>query len=47
MRVIPASQRLVLSLAGCVLVPLLPLLPLLKYPIDQLIGNLFQTLTGL
>ncbi len=46
MRVIPASQRLVLSLAGCVLVPMLPLL-LLKYPIDQLVRNLFQTLTGL
>jgi len=46
MRRIPADQRLIIVLAACVIVPLLPLL-LLKFPIDQLAARLFRMLTGL
>jgi hypothetical protein len=46
MRWIPASRRLLLSLSACTILPLLPLV-LLKYPVDQLIVQLFKTITGL
>jgi len=46
MRLIPASKRLIMALATCVIVPMLPLL-LLKFPMDQLAARLFQMLTGL
>lgn len=46
MRWIPAGRRLLVSLAACTIVPLLPLV-LLKYPLDQLAVRLFKTLTGL
>jgi hypothetical protein len=46
MRWIPAGRRLLVSLAACTIVPLLPLL-LLRYPLDQLAVRLFKTLTGL
>lgn len=46
MRLVPASQRLVVGMAASVLLPMLPLL-LLKYPVDQLVIRFVQTLTGL
>jgi len=46
MRWIPAGRRLLLSLSTCTILPLLPLV-LLKYPADQLVIQLFKTLTGL
>lgn len=46
MQWVPGSRRLLLGLAASVVVPMLPLV-LLKYPIDELIVRLFQTLTGL
>lgn len=46
MRWIPAGRRLVMGLATAVILPLLPLV-FLKYPVDQLVARLFQTLTGL
>jgi hypothetical protein len=46
MRWVPLSPRLLADLAMAALAPLLPLL-LLKYPVDQLVGRLFQMLTGL
>lgn len=46
MRWVPAGKRLFMRLAAAVVVPMLPLL-LLKYPVDQLMAQLFQMLTGL
>ena len=46
MRWVPLSPRLLVDLAMPALVPILPLF-LLKYPVDQLAGRLFQMLTGL
>lgn len=46
MRFVPTSRRLVTGLAASVLLPMLPLLAL-KYPVDELVKRLFQTLTGL
>jgi len=46
MRCIPASRRLVVVLAIYVILPLAPLL-LMKYPLDQLLAQLFQMLVGL
>jgi hypothetical protein len=46
MRWIPASHRLLLTLAASAIVPLLPLL-LLKYPFVELTKKLFRTLSGL
>jgi hypothetical protein len=46
MQWVPGSRRLLLGLAAAVVVPMLPL-ALLKYPIDELMVRLFQTLTGL
>jgi hypothetical protein len=46
MRVVPTSRRLVTGLAASVLLPMVPLLAL-KYPVDELVKRLFQTLTGL
>ena len=46
MRWIPAGRRLVMGFATAVILPLLPLV-FLKYPVDQLVARLFQTLTGL
>jgi hypothetical protein len=46
MRWVPAGRRLLLSLSACTILPLLPLL-FLKYPVDDLVMHLFQTLTGL
>jgi hypothetical protein len=46
MRIIPAGNRLFLSLAASATVPLLPLL-LLKYPVAELTAKLFQVLSGL
>jgi hypothetical protein len=45
MRWIPAGRRLVLELAACVILPLMPLL-LLKYPFEQLAARSFRMLTG-
>ena len=46
MRWIPASRRLLLTLAASVIVPMLPLL-LLKYPVVELTEKLFKSLSGL
>lgn len=46
MRLIPASQRLLMELAACVIAPLVPLL-LLRFPIGQVATQLFRMLTGL
>jgi len=45
MRWVPVSRRLMMELAACVILPLVPLL-LFKYPVDQLAARLFQMLTG-
>ena len=46
MRLVPASRRLMIELAACVILPMLPLV-LLKYPVDQIAARLFKALTGL
>jgi len=46
MRLIPAGPNLLKNLAAAAILPLTPLL-LLKYPLDKLMGQLFQALTGL
>ena len=46
MRLIPAGRRILLTLSACTIMPLLPLV-LLKYPVDQLVVQLFKTITGL
>ena len=46
MRWIPASRRLLLTLAVSVILPLLPLL-LLKYPVVELTEKLFKTFSGM
>ncbi len=46
MRMIPGGQRLVVALAVYVIVPLAPLL-LLKFPVDQMVKQLFKMVTGL
>jgi len=46
MRWIPASRRLMVSLAASAAVPLLPLV-FLKYPVDDVAVRLIRTLTGL
>ncbi len=46
MRLMPGSRRLLVVLAGAMVVPLLPLL-LFKYPLGDLTTRLFRTLTGL
>jgi len=45
MRVVPASRRLVMELAACVLLPLAPLL-LMEYDAGQLAARLFHMLIG-
>lgn len=45
-QVIPASRRLLVQLAGAMILPLLPLL-FFKYPIADLAAKLFQSVTGL
>ena len=46
MRCIPASRRLVMELAICVILPMVPLL-LFKYPIAELTEKLIRALSGL
>ena len=46
MGMIPAGPRLLKNLAAAAILPLAPLL-LLKFPLDKLMGQLFQALTGL
>jgi hypothetical protein len=46
MRWFPAGRRLLVSLSVCTVIPFLPLV-LLKYPVDQLVVQLFKTFTGL
>ena len=45
MRLVPGSQRLLLELAACVILPMLPLL-LLKFPVSEIAVKLFRTLAG-
>jgi hypothetical protein len=45
MRLVPGSQRLVLELVACVILPMLPLL-LLKFPVSEIAVRLFRTLAG-
>jgi hypothetical protein len=46
MRLVPGGRRLVLPLAVCAVVPMLPLL-LLKFPVNEIASGLFRALTGL
>jgi hypothetical protein len=46
MRLVPGGRRLVLPLAICSTLPMLPLL-LLKFPIDKIASGIFRALTGL
>jgi len=45
MRLIPADRRLMVQLAACVILPMLPLV-FLKFPVDQLAVRLFKMLVG-
>ena len=45
MRLIPADRRLMVQLAACVIVPMLPLV-FLKFPVDELAVRLFKMLVG-
>jgi len=46
MRTVPASRRLVMELAACAILPLLPLF-LFKYPVAELAEKLLKALSGL
>jgi len=46
MRLVPGGRRLVLPLAACSILPMLPLF-LLKFPVDKIASGLFRALTGL
>jgi len=46
MQLVPGSRRLVLEMAGCVLLPMLPL-ALLQFPVNEIATKLFRALTGL
>jgi hypothetical protein len=46
MRLVPGGRRLVLPLAVCSVLPMLPLF-LLKFPVDKIASGLFRALTGL
>ena len=46
MRLVPGGRRLLLELAACVILPMLPLL-LLKFPINEIALRLFRALSGL
>jgi hypothetical protein len=45
MRLIPADRRLMVQLAACVILPMLPLV-FLKFPVDELAVRLFKMLVG-
>lgn len=45
MRVIPTTRRLIISIAGTCILPMLPLL-LLKYPLLEIVGTLLNILSG-
>lgn len=46
MRVVPVSRRLLIKLAACAILPMLPLL-LLKFPISEIATRLFRAMAGL
>jgi hypothetical protein len=46
MRLVPGGRRLVIELAACVILPMLPLL-LLKFPVSEIAVRLFRALSGL
>jgi hypothetical protein len=46
MRLVPGGRRLVLPLAVCSVLPMLPLL-LLKFPVNEIAAGLFRAITGL